>query len=625
MTTAQDLFAIGHHRPVYLWAGPGTIRMNRLKFMGAPVDEKVHTEAHTPVGARRIAHEAQFNWAYLMYDWGFPPEIEQEDWQDFRKAVAIYHSEGVRVFGYVQTSNCVYDGSYRSQDWYAMDPQGRPFYYYTGRYMTCWSHPGWLNHLKEMVKGVIESGADGVFFDNPWHGAQPFYVGRAWLGPAGCYCPRCRTAFQQASGLRIPERIDPATDEVSRHYLRWRAQQVTDTLKVLADYARSLKADVVISANDFDAVMRPSYLIYGIDLTGLARVQDVMMIENFGLPRWDRDRNLLVNSALTLRTARALVGHTPLSVNPYDQGIGFDAVYPPRRFRQGLAEAAACGAVMVVKGTEFVEDGQFTLLTAERFAPQRKAIGDYHRWLAEHANLYIGRTNVAPVGLLYPGDDLWQAWDRWAPLYFGVGQTLLAAGIPWRVVTPQEDLSDLKALFYLDRLPPIREAPPGLRAIRILDLPGWKPLSPSFLAQHENMRAVASRAIRWIYDAYFRHRWMRRLADAWKVLPHRFLRSAYFRLPPPSAQQSVLNALDGLIDPRITSEAPVLVELWRKGEEQQLHLVNYASHPQQVTVSFERPIRGQVISPDDGRDEPVDGQSLVIPLDVYTIVRYREH
>ena len=35
-----------YHRPVYLWAGPGTVRMNRLKFMGARVDEEVHREAH---------------------------------------------------------------------------------------------------------------------------------------------------------------------------------------------------------------------------------------------------------------------------------------------------------------------------------------------------------------------------------------------------------------------------------------------------------------------------------------------------------------------------------------------------------------------------------------------------
>jgi hypothetical protein len=180
---------------VYLWAGAGTVRMNRLKFRDAPVDEAVHLEAHTPTGARRMAEEAGFNWVYLTYDWGFPPEIEKEDWQAFRQAAEVYHASGMGVFGYIQTSNYVWTGSYRAKDWYARDPRGRPFYYYTGRYMSCWRHPEWIEHLREMVRGVIESGADGVFFDNPWHASQPFLLGGAWLGSTGCYCPLCRAAF----------------------------------------------------------------------------------------------------------------------------------------------------------------------------------------------------------------------------------------------------------------------------------------------------------------------------------------------------------------------------------------------------------------------------------------------
>ncbi len=53
-------FDIGNHRPVYLWAGPGTVRMNQLKFIDAPVDVFVHEEAHTQVGAQRMAKEAGF-------------------------------------------------------------------------------------------------------------------------------------------------------------------------------------------------------------------------------------------------------------------------------------------------------------------------------------------------------------------------------------------------------------------------------------------------------------------------------------------------------------------------------------------------------------------------------------
>ena len=186
--TLKDEIKVGLHRPVYMWAGPGTIRMNRLKFMGAPVDEAVHHEAHQLIGAQRMAGEAGFNWAYLMYDWGFPPEVEREDWAIFVKATRAYQAEGMRVFGYIQTSNCVYDGSYRQKDWYARDPNGRLIYYYTGRFMACWLNPEWLEHLQLMTRGVIEAGAEGVFYDNPWHGGQPLHLGGVWMGGAGCFC-----------------------------------------------------------------------------------------------------------------------------------------------------------------------------------------------------------------------------------------------------------------------------------------------------------------------------------------------------------------------------------------------------------------------------------------------------
>jgi hypothetical protein len=630
--TKRDTFAIGLHRPVYLWAGPGTVRMNRLKFMDAPVDEAVHTEGHTPLGARRIAQEAGFSWVYLMYNWGFPPETEQEDWEAFRQAVEVYHAAGMQVFGYVQFSNCVYDGSFRDKDWYALDPRGRPFYYYTGRYMTCWRHPDWLDHLRGIVRGIVKAGSDGVFFDNPWHGIQPLHLGGAWMGPAGCYCSRCRAAFREATELEMPEEIAPRGDEASHHYVSWRAKQVTETLAMLAGYARSLNPNVVISANDFDAIMRPSHLVYGIDLATLAEVQDVIMIEDYGLPRWQEAgaRNtsaLLVNNALTLRTARALIGDTPLSTDPYDKGIGFDAVYPARRFRQGIAEAAACGATMVVKGTEYVQDGVFTLLTAERFAPQRAAIGRIHRWLASRADLYQGRQNAARVALCYPGEALWQDWDRLAPLYFGAGQTLLAAGIPWRVVTLDGDLDGLDVLFCFSGVVPGNGRPRGLRVVSVPDVPGWQPSSPSFLARHQSLRSVVSGPVGWLFQSYFRWRWSRQLVDRLGLV-HFFWQTPFFRLPPAQAQEALLATLGERPYPHVRADVPLLAELWRRGEEWQLHLVNYAAGPQHVTVEFSHPVHGLIMSP----DEPVEGvkgaggefraTSLEVALDVYTVLQY---
>ncbi|WP_322798793.1 hypothetical protein [Thermoflexus sp.] len=609
----HDELSIGRHRPIYLWAGPGTIRMNRLKFMGAPVDVEAHLEAYTEAGAQRVAEELGNNWAYLTYNWGFPPEIEQEDWETFEKAAAIYHQRGIRVFAYIQTSNAVFDGSHRARDWFAQDPRGRPIYYYTGRYMTCWLHPDWLAHLRDRIRDAIARGADGIFFDNPWHAAQPLLFARMWLGPAGCYCPRCRRAFQQATGLEIPRSLEPEREEAARLYLRWRAQQVTDTLTALADYARSLRPDIVISANDFDAVMRPSFLIYGIDLAKLARVQDILMIEDYGLPRWDGDR--LVNNALTLRTARALAGETPLSTLPYDRGIGFDGVYPPRRFQQAIAEAAACGAILVIKGTEFVEGGTFTVLTAPRYAEQRRAIGTYQRWLADHAALYEGRENCAPLALLHPGDALWAEWTRIAPLYFGAAQTLLDAGIPWRVVRSPDEAMDARVLVSVQ--PPSGVAGFHGRWIVLSELRGWRDLGRGERPIAPAVRRVLEGIGLGLYRAYFRSRLARRWMDRLQMV-HFFVQSPYFQLPPASLRQELLAAI-GPIAPRAIASQPVLIEVWRRGSEEQIHLVNYGATEQEVEIQFPSGRSGRWISPDGGAGA-FEGDRIRLRLDVYAVL-----
>ncbi len=609
---------VGRHRPVYLWAGPGTIRMNRLKFMDAPVDDAVHLQAHTPDGAQRIA-AAGFNWAYLMYDWGFPPEVEQEDHASFGEAVKAYQSAGISVFGYIQTSNCVFDGSYRLKDWYARDERGRLIYYYTGRYMTCWLHPEWQAHLRDMVRGVVASGAEGVFFDNPWHANQPLHFGGTWMGAAGCFCERCRNTFYAETGHPIPVCLTPETGVASQDYLRWRAGLVTRTIGELGDYARSLRPDVLVSCNDFDAVMRPSYLVYGIDLAGLSGVQDLLMIEDYGLPRYENGRSpTLVNNALTLRTARALAGSTPVTTDPYDKGIGFDGVYAPRRFVQGIAEAAACGAPMVVKGTEFVEDGRFTLLTAEPFAPQRQAIAQIHRWLDEHADLYTDRRNLAPVGLLHPGADLWHNWDRLAPLYFAAGQALLAAGIPWRVVSQPVHLDGLDVLLSFGPLPPGMALPESVRLVHVPDLSGWSAPAPALLQRNPWLRSPVSATVTAIFRAYFYSRPARRLLDR-LGLAHFFLQSPYFRIPPEAACQALRSALGVLPGLQVCAEAPLLVEMWQKDRSTHIHLVNYAAGPQSVTLEFDRPVCGQVLHL--GKDAVAfEGNSLTLTLDVYAIL-----
>lgn len=614
----RTTLSVGQHRPIYLWAGPGTARMNRLKFLGAPVNEAVHMEAHTLTGARHVVQECRCNWVYLSFNWGFPPEVEQEDWESFRQAAEAYHKLGALVFAYIQTSNYVLEGSFRHKDWFARDPSGKPFYYYTGRYMACWLHPEWQEHLQARIKGAIERSADGIFFDNPWFGAQPFFVDGTWLGSAGCHCERCQRAFRDFSGLSIPKLLDPEHDQASQIYLRWRAAQVTQTLGRLASYARALKPDVLISANNFDAVMRPSYLIYGIDIEGLGAIQDVLMIEDYGLPQCSPASGgspaILINNAITLRTARALCPKTPISTLPYNKGIGLDRVYGARQFKQSIAEAAACGAAAVIKGTEFRDyRNAFTLLTDPAYDSQRAAVGLYHDWIERHSSLFSNEwENCARIGLVYPGDSFWQKWGSAAARFFKVAQGLTALGVPWKVI---RSATEANCDVVVDVCESSANSPLSTRLSSDLSRSQRSLLSRSALLK----RASSTVATR-LYNAYFERRLVRRLGDKLGLV-HFFDQRDYFRLP----NQFLMETLEQIIapakTPRAFAAAPVLVEHWhrRTSGEHTIRLVNYADAPQTVRLVLPSFFCGQVVSPDSAQ-QSVEGAEIHLKLDVFAVL-----
>ncbi len=320
--------------------------------------------------------------------------------------------------------------------------------------MTCFQNNDWINYLKERIEDAIKRGADGIFFDNLWYGLQPNALFNTWLGAAGCYCTVCQEKYHQETGKRLPTQMDFQKKEVV-DYIEWRSQSMTLVIQQLSDFARSLKSDVIISANDYDPVMRPVKLIFGIDFPSLAKIQDVTMIENFALPKWvDSHEKILVNNTLTVRNTQPyLPRQKHLSVLSYDAGIGFDPVYPSRRILTGMAEAAALGCSMTTKGTEYHDGRKMTLLTAPEYQEQHKAIGSLHHWLQDHQAIYQSQTKrVASVGILHPGEKLWQNWFQIAPLYFACQQTLLVAGIPWKVITDVEDMHEIQQLIVFDHL-----------------------------------------------------------------------------------------------------------------------------------------------------------------------------
>lgn len=619
----DHVFKLGEYHPIYLWAGPGTIRMNQLKFMQVPVNEKIHLEAHQSSGADIIVNKMHQNWIHLTYSWGFSPEIEKQDWNSFRSATETYHSFGTKVFAYIQSSNCVFDGSNTSRNWYAKDPKGRKFYYYTNRFMTCIQNSEWKKYIKERIKGAIEDYADGIFFDNLWNGTQPSGLAGSWLGSAGCYCENCKSLFRAEFGKPIPDFIDP-NDYFVQDYLKWRSSQLTSFFKEMADYARLLKSDIVISANDYDVIMRPSKLIYGIDFSSFQEIQDVMMIENFCLPNWEPGkRTRFPNNSLTIRNARSkLTDDKLLSVLSYDVGIGFDNVYPTRRILQNMAEITALGAITTSKGTEYFNGKEMTLITAPEYQGQQLGIGAFNDWLSNNVKLFEDRTNIAYLALVDPGEELWKNWFQVSPIFFGCMETLTKAGIPWKVITQSEIDQDTKLLLTFtseSKQSVLSKYQSNL--IHVPNIKYWETRPESFLNKHRSIQKIISSVVEGLIRKYHSKILFRKLMDRFGMAKL-ITQTPLFYLPRIHKQKELIAAIPFAHFPRIESKIPVLIDVWRqKNSPTQIHLVNYADHPQSIRIFLGKKEDGEIIYP--GTDEKgyfKNTDILNMKIDIYAIL-----
>ncbi len=93
-----------------------------------------------------------------------------------------------------------------------------------------------------------------------------------------------------------------------------------------------------------------------------------------------------------------------------------------------------------------------------------------------------------------------------------------------------------------------------------------------------------------------------------------------FILPSADARGALLAALPADLYPRVTADEPVLIEAWKKDQTLQVHLVNYADKPQKVTIQFAAPVRVDSLSPDSEERLTLEGQTVSLELDIYTIL-----
>jgi hypothetical protein len=346
----------------YCWAGPGTIRMLRLKYGHPPIDEGSLLSSYDLPALQRLKSVLRVSDCWATYSWGFAEATEREDRAFLRAKLENFHRACVRVHAYVQGPNLVY-ADFADRDWFCRDVRGSLIAYHRGRKVVCVNNPGFREFLAGRVRAACREEVDGVFIDNVWLGQLGLPHGRGRTrGHVGCRCEACQSAFRKQTGSAIPSpRQDPALFE---EYLAFRVRSVTAFLRGLRDIAHEHGKE--FGSNSLDPRLDTRF-VFGVDLSEVDRLQDYTLFEALSLPNPAHVRNN--HRVGALRASGVL--RKPTFVVSYKRGIGFDAPWSQEDVDAIFAESRALGFYPCIKGSEFVSGGRWHNLRPEGYRAPR--------------------------------------------------------------------------------------------------------------------------------------------------------------------------------------------------------------------------------------------------------------
>jgi hypothetical protein len=299
---------------------------------------------------------------------GLPPESEFEKLQ---RTVRDYNQRakqgGIeRAIGYVCATSIVklatfdknWGNAFRRQfktspsEWRQQDRQGNALAsWYGGDYApACMNNPDWRRYEKAIVRYQLETGHDGIFFDNPT------------VHPQGCYCPYCMERFEahlKAAGVLAPNVTDSSpkdqletlralADSHPREFQTCRAETAREFLTELRTYARSINPQALITCNN--SLNSPDVLYsqcrtYGYNIFEMSKVEDFVVVEDMAnQPRVDASGQTFEYGP-TYKQLQAICHDKPIVAVTI---AGGDYHTPPNLVRLAMAEAAANDALYML-------------------------------------------------------------------------------------------------------------------------------------------------------------------------------------------------------------------------------------------------------------------------------------
>lgn len=280
-----------------------------------------------------------------------------ETWEAHRAQCRAYnnkaHAAGIHaILGYLCATSIVgldtFDANWTDEmraefgsapaDWLQQDAEGKPLpSWYGGDYRpACMNHPGWRAYQRFMVRSQIETGHDGIFFDNPT------------VHNKGCHCPHCMEKF--AAYLKGKGR--PAEDESpaglrraalaqKEDFLRFRCTTARDFFSEMRIEAQQIHPDALVTANNSlnqpDALFAQCHL-FAYNIPEMSQTEDFVVIEDMGTqPRRLADGAMLEGGP-TYAQLHAVAHGKPVVACTIAET---DYHTPPALVRLAMTEAAA--------------------------------------------------------------------------------------------------------------------------------------------------------------------------------------------------------------------------------------------------------------------------------------------
>ncbi len=268
-------------------------------------------------------------------------------------------------------------------EWRQLDRQGNALAsWYGGEYHpACMNHPDWRAYEQFMVRHTLDTGHDGIFFDNPT------------VHPDGCYCAHCMkkfAAFLQENSTTAPLVAGGQGDSTEamraiavanpRSFLQFRSTIARDFLAEMRSFARTIAPEALITCNN--SLNSPDRLyaqsrIYGYNIYEMSQAEDFVLVEDMvNQPRITPEGQTFEYGP-TYKQLHAISHGKPIVAVTLAGGDYYTA---PNLVRLAMAEAAAHGA-SYLSWPAWPEEQRERMAAAIR--PQADLLREYERLLNE--------------------------------------------------------------------------------------------------------------------------------------------------------------------------------------------------------------------------------------------------